>query len=66
MLLYKLAVAVSLLLAGAISFAEGTLEELLSVVMAGLACLVVLTTRISPTMVILCGALVGVFAFKGV
>jgi len=57
-------VAVGLILAGAISMAEGTLEEWLSAVMAGVACLLVLTTRISPVTVVICGALIGVFAFK--
>jgi chromate transporter len=57
-------VAVGLLLAGVISMAKGTLEEWLSAVMAGAACLLVLTTRISPITVILCGALIGVFVFR--
>jgi len=57
-------VAVGLILAGLISMARGTFEEWLSFVMAGTACVMILTTRISPVTIIICGALIGVFAFK--
>lgn len=57
-------VAVGLLLAGLGSMARGTFEEGLSFVMALTACTLVLTTRISPVTIVICGALIGVFAFK--
>lgn len=58
-------VAVGLILAGAISLALGALEDWPGAVIAVAACALVLSTRISPVIVILCSALIGLFEFIG-
>jgi len=59
-------VAIGLITAGAMHLAKWALEGWQGVVIAVAACALVLTTRISPVAVVLCGALIGLFAFKGV
>jgi chromate transporter len=58
-------VSVGLVAAGTMHLANWALDDWSGVVIAGVACAVVLGTRISPVFVILCGALIGLFAFGG-
>jgi chromate transporter len=58
-------VAVGLIAAGAMHLGTWALDDWSGVLIAVAACAVVLTTRISPVIVILCGALVGLVEFMG-
>ena len=59
-------VAVGLIAAGTMHLAQWALEDWSGVVIAVAACVLVLRTRISPVIIILCGALIGLFAFRGI
>lgn len=58
-------VSVGLLLAGSISLAKGALIAWTGVAVAAAVFALLVSTRINPAFLILCGALVGLFAFGG-
>ena len=58
-------VSVGLVLAGAITLAKGALLDRLAVVIAMVVFVTLLRSRINPAYLILGGAVVGLFAFKG-
>ena len=58
-------VSVGLVLSGAISLARGALTGWITVVVAVAVFAAMLRTKINPALLILCGALIGLFAFRG-
>lgn len=56
-------VSVGLLVAGSISLAKGALIGWISILIAGVVFLLLVRTRINPALLVLCGAVVGLFAF---
>lgn len=58
-------VAVGLLLAGSISLAKGALSSWTGVVIAAVVFVLLVTTRINPAFLVLCGAIAGLVAFGG-
>lgn len=57
-------VSIGLILAGSISLAEGAVTGWLAVVIAAAVFVVLLLTRVNPALLVLCGALVSLFAFS--
>ena len=58
-------VAIGLLLAGSISLAKGALTGWTGVAVAAAVFALLLSTRINPAFLVVCGAVVGLFAFGG-
>jgi len=58
-------VSVGLVLSGAISLAGGALTGWLTALVAVAVFAAMLRTRINPALLILCGALIGLFTFRG-
>ena len=58
-------VAVGLLLAGSISLAKGALSSWTGVAIAAVVFVLLVTTRINPAFLVLCGAVAGLVAFGG-
>jgi len=58
-------VAVGLLLAGSISLAKGALASWTGGAVAAAVFALLITTRINPAFLVLCGAVVGLFVFGG-
>ena len=56
-------VSVGLLVAGSISLAKGALIGWVSVLIAGVVFLLLIRTKINPALLVLCGAVAGLFAF---
>ena len=56
-------VSVGLLVAGSISLAKGALIGWASVLIAGAVFLLLIRTKINPALLVLCGAVAGLFAF---
>ena len=57
-------VSIGLILAGSISLAEGALTGWLAVAIAAAVFVVLLLNRVNPALLVLCGALVSLFAFS--
>ena len=57
-------VSIGLILAGSISLAEGALTGWLAVAIAAAVFVVLLLSRVNPALLVLCGALVSLFAFS--
>jgi chromate transporter len=57
-------VSIGLILAGSISLAEGAVTGWLAVVIAAAVFVVLLLSRVNPALLVLCGALVSLFAFS--
>jgi chromate transporter len=57
-------VSIGLILAGSISLAEGALTGWLAVAIAAAVFVVLLFSRVNPALLVLCGALVSLFAFS--
>ena len=57
-------VSIGLILAGSISLAEGAVTGWLAVVVAAAVFVVLLLSRVNPALLVLCGALVSLFAFS--
>jgi chromate transporter len=58
-------VSVGLLLAGSISLAKGALTAWIGVVIAAAVFALLISTRINPAVLVVCGAVVGLFVFGG-
>jgi chromate transporter len=58
-------VSIGLLVAGAISLAKGALFNWIGVIIAVVVFALLLGTRINPALLVLCGAVVGLFVFGG-
>jgi chromate transporter len=58
-------VSIGLLVAGAISLAKGAILNWIGVIIAVVAFALLLGTRINPALLVLCGAVVGLFVFGG-
>jgi len=58
-------VAIGLLLAGSISLAKSALHSWTGVAVAAVALVLLVATKINPALLVLCGALLGFFAFGG-
>ena len=57
-------VSIGLILAGSISLAEGAVTGWLAVAIAAAVFVVLLLSRVNPALLVLCGALVSLFAFS--
>ena len=58
-------VSIGLLVAGAISLAKGAIFNWIGVIIAVVVFALLLGTRMNPALLVLCGAVVGLFAFGG-
>jgi chromate transporter len=58
-------VSIGLLVAGAISLAKGAISNWIGVIIAVVVFALLLGTRINPALLVLCGAVVGLFVFGG-
>ena len=58
-------VSIGLLVAGTISLAKGALTGWIGVIIAVVVFALLLGTRINPALLVLCGAVTGLFVFGG-